>query len=58
MQGLVSGGGGASFDPVHSAKQTAETLGVCTKTLHDLRVRGGGPEDLQVGARMIGYRVV
>ena len=46
----------AAFDPVHSAKQTAELLGVCTKTLQNLRVRGGGPEYLRIGARKVGYR--
>lgn len=47
---------GTAFDPVHSTKQAAAMLGVCTKTLQTLRVRGGGPEYLRIGARKVGYR--
>jgi excisionase family DNA binding protein len=40
-----------------TTKQAAEVLGFSKRTLEGLRLRGGGPRYLKVGARAVRYRL-
>lgn len=49
-------GEAAALDHVRSIQQTAEILGVSTRTLHRMQLRGEAPPRIKISDRIFGYR--